>query len=638
MERRLAAVVAADVVGYSRLMGVDEAKTLAALKSHRQELIDPKAAQYHGRTIKLMGDGALMEFPSVVDAVTFAVEVQLALRARSAGLPEDEQIRYRIGINIGDIIVEDGDIFGDGVNVAARLESLADPGGICVRRNVRNQVRDKLDLHFEELGEIEVKNIARPVRAFRVVLDEKAEALVTPVEAQVTSTAQAPASQGRQRWPMMAAVVAVLLAVGGGFAVWKNGQAPTAGVVESSPAEQAHADASIIVLPFDDLLGDGSLGYFADGMTEDVITELARWREIRVVARNSALTYKGKAIDVREVAEEMGVRYVLEGSVRRSGDTIRITAQLIDGVTGHHVWADRFDESGTDVLALQDRVTGRIVETLGGNQGVIRADEYDKAWAKAAVDLDEYDYYLRGHDLFYRYNPTDNAKAIAVWEEGLAKYPDSGLLKVKIGWGHNFNGRYGWVEDRQGALRTADRLAEEGLTDPNLPAAGYRFGLWLRAYSDVYYRHDYEAAIRDAKAVVAAFPYDTESLFNMGALVTFAGETDLADEWIGTALDRDVKMIPIYFQSVGRLRFVQERYEDAIAAFAKSGRHTEAPWYIAASHAALGNMDEARALVGDLREKYPKVTPDYVRSLGHYRDQAIPDRLLAHLAKAGWPQ
>lgn len=632
MERRLAAILAADVVGYSRLMGVDEAATLAAIKAHRLEVIDPKAAQYNGRTIKLMGDGALMEFPSVVDAVTFAVEVQVAIRGLNADLPEDERVLYRVGINIGDIIVEDDDIFGDGVNVAARLEGLAEPGGICVRRNVRNQVRDKLDLDFDELGAIAVKNIARPVRAFRVVLNEKAEAMVTPVMQAVTST-------GRRRWPMAAAVVAALLLVmGGGFAVWKTGQTPSAEVIDSSPAVRAPAEASIIVLPIDDLSGDASLGYFADGMTEDVITELARWRDIRVVARNSALKYKGKPVDVRDVAGEMGVRYVLEGSVRRSGDKIRISAQLIDGTTGHHVWAERFDEAGTDVLALQDRVTDRIVATLGGNQGVIREDEYHQAWSKADVDLDEYDYYLRGHDLFYRYTPKDNARAIAIWEEGLAKYPDSGLLKVKLGWGHHIAGRYAWVDDPQAALASAHRLVEEGLADPDLPAAGYRFGLWLRSTSNIYYKRDYEAAVRDAKTAVASFPYDTETLFWMSRNAAMAGEIDLADEWIETALDRDVRPHPRYFGVVGRLRFAQGRYEEAIAAFMKMRPNAERICYLAASHAALGDMAKARAYAKELLEKFPDMTPDFVRGLSPFRDQAVPDRLLAQLAVAGWPQ
>lgn len=632
MERRLAAILSADVVGYSRLMGVDEASTLAGLKSHRLELIDPKAKQYNGRTIKLIGDGMLMEFPSVVEAVTFAVEVQLAMRVRNAAVPENERILYRIGINIGDIIVEDNDIFGDGVNLAARLESLAEPGGICVRRNVRNQVRDKLDLGFQELGEVQVKNIARPVRAFHVILNDKAAALVTPL-------AELEARFQWRRWPIaVVAFVVVVLTVGIGARIWTSGQTPTTEAVALRSEQPAVRRASIMVLPFDDLSGTESLDHFADGMTEDVITELARWREIRVVARNSAFTYKGKSVDVRDAAEEMGVRYILEGSVRRSGNKIRIVAQLIDGATGHHVWADRFDEAGTDVLKLQDRVTERIVATLGGNLGVIREDEYEKAWAKASVHLDEYDYYLRGHDYFYRYTPEGNAKAIEIWEEGLAKYPGSGLLKVKLGWGHHLNGRYVWVNNPHEALQKAHLLANEGLADPNLPAAGYRFGLWLRATSNLFYKHDFEAAIRDAKSAVAAFPYDTETLFWMGRVATLTGDIDLANEWIGTAVDRGYKLISQFFLIIGRLRYVQERYIEAIAAFQNAKPSAEARWYLAASHAALGEMEKARAYVKELLNKNPTVTPDYVRARSPFREHMVLDRLFAQLASSGWPQ
>ncbi|MEE8212770.1 MAG: adenylate/guanylate cyclase domain-containing protein, partial [Acidiferrobacterales bacterium] len=301
MERRLAAILAADVVGYSRLMGQDEAATLAALKAHRAELIDPKANQYNGRTIKLMGDGSLMEFPSVVEAVAFAVEVQLAISARNTDVHEDRQIHYRIGINIGDIIVEGDDIYGDGVNIAARLESLAEPGGICVRRNVRNQVRDKLDLDYEDRGEIKVKNIARPIRVFSVVLDGKAEALVTPVVA-------APIKTGHRRWVVAAAVLVLGLVAAGGLAWWQ----PWAPDVEPASLERMAfplpEKPSIAVLPFDNLSGDPEQEYFADGITNDIITDLSRFGDLVVIAAQSTFTYKGKPVKVQQVAEELGVR------------------------------------------------------------------------------------------------------------------------------------------------------------------------------------------------------------------------------------------------------------------------------------------------------------------------------------------
>ena len=343
LARRLAAVVAMDVVGYSRLMGVDEAGTLAALQTHWQELLTPKSAQYNGRTVKLMGDGALMDFGSVVDATSFAVEVQIAMQQRNRDVPQDRRIVFRIGINLGDIIVQDDDIFGDGVNVAARLEGLADPGGICLSRSARDQVRDKLELELEDLEEIEVKNIARPIRVFRVILDEKASLLATPV-----STNPKP-DKIQQRIPFLAAmVVGIGLLVG--FVWWR----PWVAVVEPDANAEAALPLpdkpSIAVLPFDNLSDDPKQAYFADGLTQDLITNLSFYRELFVIARNSTFAYKDRAVDVKQVGRDLGVAFVVEGSVRRENNRVRISAQLIDARTGSHVWAERFDRELSDIL------------------------------------------------------------------------------------------------------------------------------------------------------------------------------------------------------------------------------------------------------------------------------------------------
>ena len=301
VEPRLAAILAADVAGYSRLMGADEAGTLARLKVLRHELIDPKIAEHKGRVVKTTGDGILMEFPSVVEAVACAIGSQQGMAERDAGVPKDRRIEFRIGINLGDVIVEDGDIHGDGVNVAARLEALAEPGGICVSAIVRDQVHGRLDCAFDDIGEQALKNIARPVRVYRV-------------------------RQG-------AAAAAPLLAL------------------PDKP--------SLVVLPFQNMSGDPEQEYFADGMVEEITTAIARLSWLFVIARNSAFAYKGKAIDVKQVGRELGVRYVLEGSVRKSGNRVRITGQLIDTTTGAHIWADRFDGSLDEVFELQDQVASR---------------------------------------------------------------------------------------------------------------------------------------------------------------------------------------------------------------------------------------------------------------------------------------
>ena len=317
VDRRLAAIFAGDIAGYSRLMGVDEEGTLRQLKAHRKELVDPKITEHRGRIVKTTGDGMLVEFVSVVDAVRCAVDIQRGMAERNADVPADKRIEFRIGINVGDIIIDGNDIFGDGVNVAARLEALADPGGIMVSSVVHDQVRDKLSFGFEDMGEQTVKNIARPIGVHRVSLAES-----TP------------------HWP--------------------RSNPPRLRKTESASANRP----SIAVLPFANMSGDPEQEYFADGISEDIITGLSKLRWFFVIARNSSFTYKGKAVDVKRVARELGVRYVLEGSVRKGGNRVRITAQLIDAATGNHIWADRYDGDLTDVFALQDEITKKVVAAI----------------------------------------------------------------------------------------------------------------------------------------------------------------------------------------------------------------------------------------------------------------------------------
>jgi adenylate cyclase len=371
VERRLAAILAADVAGYSRLMGHDEAGTLARLKALRRELIDPKIAEHKGRIVKTTGDGILIEFPSVVEAVACAVAVQQGMARHNAAVPQDQRIEFRVGINSGDVIVEDGDIHGDGVNIAARLEAFAKPGGICVSAMVQDQVRGRLDCTFEDTGEQSLKNIARPVRVYRV-----------------GATIGPPAS-GRQ--------------AGGTPAV--------------QPALPLPDKPSIAVLPFQNMSGDPEQEYFADGMVEEIITALSRIRWLFVIARNSSFTYKGQAVDLKRVGRELGVRYVLEGSVRKSGNRVRITGQLIDALTGTHLWADRFDGSLEDVFDLQDKVASSVVGVI---EPTLRQAEIERARRSRPDSLDAYDLYLRALARFYRYAKEDFDEAIALLQQALA--------------------------------------------------------------------------------------------------------------------------------------------------------------------------------------------------------------------------
>jgi adenylate cyclase len=363
--RRLAAILAADVAGYSRLMGADEEGTLERLKALRHELLDPKIAEHHGRIVKTTGDGLLVEFASVVDAVRCAVAVQQAMPERNAGVATDNRIELRIGINLGDVIVEGDDLYGDGVNIAARIEALADAGGVFVSNTVHDQVRDRLPFLFEDLGEQQVKNIARPVRVYRVAIRPSRPPPTPP----------SPASGG---------------GLGRGHAGERSARGARVGAAE--PALPLPDKPSIAVLPFANLSGDPEQEYFADGMVEKIITALSRIRWLFVIARNSSFTYKGQAVDVKQVGRELGVRYVLEGSVRKGGNRVRITAQLIDAASGAHLWADRFDGALEEVFELQDEVA---IKVAGVIEPTLQANEVRRSSERAPQDQTAYDLYLR---------------------------------------------------------------------------------------------------------------------------------------------------------------------------------------------------------------------------------------------------
>jgi adenylate cyclase len=368
-ERKLLAILAADVVGYSRLMEVDEAGTLARLKTHRLELIDPTIARHHGRIIKSIGDGLLVEFQSVVDAVECASEIQAGMARRNADVSPARAIQLRIGINLGDVIVDGDDIFGDGVNVAARLEALADPGGICVSAAVREQVGARLDAAFEDLGEQSVKNITRPIRIYRV------------------ST---------------------------------SGAGAAAGAAGAGPGK-AGAKPSIAVLPFANISGDPEQEFFADGLTEDIITELSRFRELLVISRNSVFVHKGKPVKVQEVARGFGVDYVVEGSVRKAGDRVRVTVQLIDAETDTHIWAERYDRELKDIFAIQDEITGAVVANLSGR---VEAAAHERGARKPTENMAAYECVLAGKILHHRSAREANAEAQRLLDRALELDPN----------------------------------------------------------------------------------------------------------------------------------------------------------------------------------------------------------------------
>jgi TolB-like protein/class 3 adenylate cyclase/Tfp pilus assembly protein PilF len=617
MERKLAAILAADVAGYSRLMGEDEEGTLSALRAHR-EVVDGLIAAHRGHVFSSAGDSVVAEFPSAVEAVNCAVEIQQEVAERNEAVAKERRLEFRIGLNIGDVMAEGGNLFGDGVNVAARLQELAEPGGVCVARNVYDQVRHKVGVAFESIGEHHVKNIAEPVTVYRVLIDGRA---ATPRLLRSLHTIQ--------RHRIAAAALAILLViVSGGVAAWYL--YPRAATPTRVP--------SLAVLPFDNLSANPDLGYFSDGVSEDIITMLSRSPDLAVVARNSSFVYKGKATDIRQVGKELGVEYVLEGSVRKGADQVRIVAQLVDARTGQHVWAERYDETGTDPWALQDEVVGRIVTSLIGETGEIRRAEYKQAWGKDTGNLEEYDWYLRGHEvLMAAETKEDYKRSQQIWENGLQRFPNSSLLRIKLGFAH-YVAAFNWKsDDPAGDFKRASELAREGLAGDNLSPQTQRLGHWLMAYVKSQER-DFERAWAEAEAAVALAPYDAFMLGNLANVATMAGRPDKAIEWLTIEMQRSPDFNHYY--RLGWAHYVAGRYQEAIEAFQKTPRPWIADDYLilAATYVRLGRMDDARAAVKKALELDPQFTQAKWREGYFYSDPSILERQVADVAAAGLPE
>lgn len=433
----------------------------------------------------------------------------------------------------------------------------------------------------------------------------------------------------RQRGRAYLAALALLILGVVSFSLW---------FLQTKKDPDAVQLASIIVLPFVDLSPEKDFQYFADGMSEDITTELARWRELKVIARNSALTYKDKALDVRQIAKEMGVRYVLEGSVRRADrDAVRINAQLIDGETGAHVWAERFDQSGTNVLALQDQITSKLADTLGGSRGQIKAAQYKTAWEKSETELEEYDYYLRGHDLFYRYTPADMKKARETWEAGLQRFPNSGLLTIKVGISHYLEASLNWAPDPVAKFKLAAELLNKGMADPNLPSQGLRFGLWTQINLSLFYFRDCDRALRFTDRLIEVYPYDAESLVFEASGKAVCGQIAEA----GTLMDRAFERLPIgdanQYNILARVRYREGKFEQTLEALSKSIPNLENLYLTVASEVALGHEEPALEAVDRLSQRFPDLTPDALLDMIPDRDRSVARGIADKLEQTGWP-
>jgi adenylate cyclase len=593
--RRLAAILAADVAGYSRLMGADEEGTHQRLMAHLRELVEPKIAGHRGRIVKNTGDGFLAEFPSVVDAVRCAVEVQRGMIEREPEVPEEQRIRFRIGVNLGDVIVEPHDIFGDGVNVAARLEALTEAGGICVSRVVRDQVRDRLDFAFEDLGEQQIKNIARPVRVYALRPEAIAE----------LPGASVPAVPQRRRAPpsgvvavVGAALVLAAVAWWGWLGTRSSSTAPaTAATTTTSISQPLVAPRlSIVVLPFANLSNDPDQQYFADGVTEDLTTDLSRIADSFVISRNTAFTYRNKPVDTKQIGRELGVRYVLEGSVRRSGNKIRVNAQLIDAQIDAHLWAEQFDGDMGDLFALQNEITGQIRNTLGLE--LITAEA-----ARPIEHPDALDYILRGRAALARpLSPENYAEAISMYERALALDPGSveaqsllaGSLAVRV--------IEAMTNSRAADIERAEELARQALAaSPRNPLVHYANGQVLRAqgrYQDAI--PEYETAIALNRNSVGAISALAECKLHVGPI----DEVIPLQEQALRLSPRD-RLVSNMYNRIGVALLLQSRTDGAIVSLEKArdaNLMRSAPHaYLASAYALNGEAERAAAELAEAR-------------------------------------
>ena len=582
-QRRLVAILAADVVGYSRLMRSDEAGTLAQLKAIRKELLDPKTAEYGGRIVKTTGDGILIEFPSAVDAVQHAVDVQGEMALLSAALPEDRRMEIRIGINVGDVIVEDGDLFGDGVNVAARLEGLAKPGGICVSGSAYEQVRHKLDLAFEDMGEQAVKNIDEPVRVYRVGTGD--HDLAEPSEPETSEQ------------------------------------------VFTLPDKP-----SIAVLPFDNLSGDPEQEYFADGITEDIITALSRIGWLFVIARNTTFTFKGTAVDVAVVAKDLGVRYVLEGSVRKAGSRVRITAQLIDGETGNHIWAERYDRELEDIFAVQDEITENI---SGALEPQIIVAENVRSKRKTAQNLDAWDLVIRAMARIGEFSRDGSEGALTLLDHAIEIDPTYARAYSHRAWTTAWRALQGW-DEMETALQTATEMADKAIQYD--AAEPWAYIGWV--FISIVHK-DNQRMMSSAKKAIELNPNFAYAHSHLGAAYALGGRGAEAFEWVEKA--RRLSPRDMFHEEFDLhesfAHFQVADYEQGAAFAAKASvprpEHIFPHLIVAACHGHTGNDELAQLEVTKIQKIVPNFSLATAENVCVFIVEEDISRFLDGLQKAG---
>lgn len=608
LERKLAAILAADVAGYTRLMDLDEKATMSSWWSHREELIDANIAEHRGRIVKLTGDGFLAEFPSAVAAVESAVQIQTEIARRNIDVRRDRRMEFRMGVNLCDIIADDEDIYGHGVNLAARLEALADPGGICISQHVYDQVRHNLDLDYVCLGEQSLKNIDEPVTAYSIRLSFHDPAAATP-------------EKSRRRTPMswVATIAAIVLLVVGSIGYWVlkeyepqqvsdptenqvagNAIATTGERAARSPALNASGKPSLAVLPFSNISDDPKQEYFVDGMTETLITDLSKLSHLYVSSRNAVLGYKGMSINIQKVADELGVLYLLEGSVQISGNRVRINVQLIDAYGGGHVWAERYDGVRDDVFALQDEVTRQIVSALAVK---LTPGEARDLGQKETQSVAAYDEFQKGWALYQRSTPTDLAAAVRHIESAIKKDPLYSRAHAVLAaiyekaWSQRWHGAIDLSSDE--ALKKANQHLA-GAMKPPTPLA-HQVASTLH-----YFAGEYDRSIEEADRAIALAPDDAGGYFAMAKALIYAGRPQEGIENLYTAMELNPEYPPEYLRWLGMGRFFSENLEQAALSLKRASKllpeDINTHLLLVATYGYLGRLDDAERALAKLNE------------------------------------
>lgn len=622
MKRHLRAILAADIVGYSRLMEAGEARTIARQKVQMDDTIKPAIEHQDGRIIKLMGDGILIEFPSVVGAVACAVAIQQNMAISEADVPEDRRITYRIGINLGDVFYEDGDVFGDGVNIAARLEAMADPGGICISGTAYDHLKSNIPVTYQPLGNVTVKNISQPVRVYRVLLPGQ--------------TAVAPARPKRR----LAGVLVALVLIAGGGVWWALMPGSGTSMTKSNapaPANQTLPDArpadrpAIAVLPFDNLSNDPEQEYFSDGMTEDLITDLSQVSGLFVLARNTVFTYKNKAVNVQQVGRELGVSYVIEGSVRRVGDRVRINAQLIDTKTGGHLWAERYDRDMTDIFALQDDVVQRIVSAL---EITLDTDEKTRLAHSDKIDPAAYDALLRGLEKLRRFSSETNLEARAFFEKAIAIEPGFARAIADLALTYTLEAEQHWTDTPQAAAKRGLELGLQAIAlDPNMAQIYFVLTVAHRNAGQ------FEESVAAARRSIELDPNYADGYASMAISLNYGGHPQEALE----SIQRATRLNPLkpffYVWTEGQSHYLLGNYETAANLFLQvtesnphfSGGHK----MLAITYAELGQLDDARWSAAELLTVSPNFSVSTEEKMIPYSDPAVKSRYIDALHKLG---